>query len=157
MALTFSRAALIEAAEAAIAEAIEKQVRYDAARELRAQQYETEWMKLGPARVRKLRDYLTTALKTGRPVRRSKVQKLIGDNDIDSVFFTEESDFIVNREMGHRPSLDTVEYTALVDMLKASTGDEISASQLRSVGFGNLNPLFKAVAKAKKAQAERPE
>ncbi|QGH80059.1 hypothetical protein SEA_NHAGOS_48 [Gordonia phage NHagos] len=153
MALTFSRAALIEAAEAAVQEDTDKQTRWDADAQRMIDADKTEWMKLGPARVRKLRDYLTAQLKTGKPINRYAVRKVVGEHDVENIFHVELSDYEIRRELNSRPALDTTEYIALIDMLRASTGDEISASQLRSVGFGNLNPLFKQVAKAKQAAA----
>ncbi|WAB09553.1 hypothetical protein SEA_WOOPER_50 [Gordonia phage Wooper] len=153
MALTFSRAALIEAAEAAIQEASDKQSRWDVAAKKMIEEDRAKWMKLGPAGVRKLRDYLTTQLKANKPVDRYAVRKAVGEHDVENIFHVELGDYEIRRELGSRPGLDTTEYIALVDMLRSSTGDEITASQLKSVGFGNLSPLFKQVAKAKQAAA----
>lgn len=151
MSVTFNRAQLIKVAEQALA-------KHQKAAQLRAvditkyrRAHATEHGPASRERALRLRDGLTKALKRIGPVTRKDVRALLGDHyRIDDLFYSEPSDYDVRNHVDRPDGLltpaEATETGALLQVLKAATGDTVTANELKLLGLKNLQPIFTAAA-----------
>lgn len=153
MSVTFNRAQLIKVTTDALA-AHEKAV---AERAKQVEKYRSEHA-LAAIRdthlhARSLRDALTKALKSHKPVTRAELQKALGGSDIRDRFYTAPGDYEVNRELDGVPTgllkpAEVIESRALLKVLTAAEGDTVSVNELKLLGLKNLQPVFTAAGQA---------
>lgn len=152
MSVTFNRAQLIKVTTAALAA-------HDRAAGERAKQVEK--YKVDHARTaitttqehaRRLRDALTKALKANRPVTIAELSAALGGTtSIRDRFYADPGDYEINRALENVPlglmkPSEVVESRALLKVLTAATGDEVSVNELKLLGLKNLQPVFVAAA-----------
>lgn len=149
MSVTFDRAQLIKVATAALLEH-EKQrlVHAEAVRKFR-QQHAIE--NRNTVRARKLRDYLTRELRKGGNVRKPG-SDILGSGNLEGLFYSPPPDYVIERSVtapkGLLSGSELVETRALLKVLQAATGDEVSVNELKLLGLKNLQPVFTAAARA---------
>lgn len=153
MSVTFNRAQLIKVAEAALAAHTKAQRDYEKACETYRVKHAERHSNDG---VRRLRDYLTAALRRGGPVTRVEAREAVGATDIERVFYDPVADYVVTRNVEAPPKLLTaaqaIETKALLEVLRAATGDTVSVNELKLLGLKNLAPVFTAAVQAASAK-----
>ena len=149
MAITFSRTQLVRVAKAALAADAKARQNYlktcDTFRDRhRRDNTKTE-------QLRRLRDHLTKGLKGNTALLdRKATRELFGVSDIEHLFYTGPDDYSVRQAVTAPKELlsagERVEISALLKVLEAATGEEVTANELKLVGFKNLSPVFTAAA-----------
>ncbi|QDH91834.1 hypothetical protein SEA_PHRAPPUCCINO_159 [Mycobacterium phage Phrappuccino] len=106
-----------------------------------------QWLADHAAQVKAHRDYLTRCLRNGTAPTSAGVRTATGMSAADLVY-DEVGDYVIRRLFGNPPVLPTAEYQGLVELLKAHTGETISANQLHALGFrtSRLQQLFRDAA-----------
>ncbi|SKX79839.1 Uncharacterised protein [Mycobacteroides abscessus subsp. bolletii] len=146
MSLVFSKKSLIDAAgraiknrEQAIA-AWQKQVDDVKAEHAR------KWNEQGRERTVILRNILTRELKTAGPVPLSAIRKELPDAQyLSDLFYSGMAEYELNKKVGRKPDASVIEkYRGLIELMKAHTGETISANQLRLLGYTKLAEIFNA-------------
>lgn len=126
------------------------------------EQHQADWLKHHTERIRLLRDHLTVCLRKGTVPRMEDINHKIGPAErytsLDGRFFYPG----VGMSNVHKPPAyhaDTTDLAALVEMLETHTGDTVTASQLRNLGFKSKSviSLFRDIASAKRAEAKALE
>ncbi|SKT21324.1 hypothetical protein [Mycobacteroides abscessus] len=146
MSLVFTKKSLITAAEKAIKnrqhEILAWQKRVD---NVRAEHART-WNEKGRDRIVALRNAITRELKSSGPVTIGAIRKdLPNIHSLSDLFYCGPSDYELKEKVGRRPDESDVEkYRGLIDLMKAHTGDTISANQLKLLGYTKLTELFNA-------------
>jgi hypothetical protein len=100
-------------------------------------------------RARRLRDYLTVELRKGGNIQKPGSDILSGGN-LESVFYTPPPSWTIDKAVkapkGLLSGSELVETRALLQVLKAATGETVSANELKLLGLKNLQPVFIAAA-----------
>lgn len=150
MSLVFTKKSLVDAADKAIKkrqhEVAEWQKKIDAVRSERAR----EWNDTRRDRIVALRNTLTRELKSSGPIMIGAIRKDFPNvHYLSDLFYCGPSDHELKEKVGRRPDESEVEkYLGLIDLMKAHTGDTISANQLKVLGYTNLTALFNAAVRA---------
>lgn len=150
----FNTQELIESAQKVIDA---KKVAEDDYERRRTNYYErhlTDWKIQKTRNVRKMRDYLTKCLRADKAPIMKEIDRLLGParyrNNVDDRYIYEKPS-IINVEKGQAVYGDPErDLEALVAMLKAHQGAQVSASQLRGLGFKSrtIVALFRDLARA---------
>ena len=149
MAVTFNRAQLMRVAKSALAEDIKAQKVYrEEVDKFLAQHARNNHR---PDQLRKLRDYITAALKRGNPIIVRDIRKALGVSDVENLFYAgppsitgwEVTSAVVKPAALLGPNQRT-EINAMLKVLEAATGETITANEMKLLGFKNLYPVFAA-------------
>ncbi|CPU00360.1 Uncharacterised protein [Mycobacteroides abscessus] len=144
MSLVFTTKTLITAAEKAIKNHNTALARWEQDRDDYLRAHQQAWIKTSLPRVRELRTTLTEMLKPGKAITLKQIRDAANaGNDIEGLFYNPPSEARIKGEIGSKPSLNIDHYRGLIDLLKAHTGQTISASQLKMVGYDSLTELFR--------------
>lgn len=144
MSLVFTKKSLITAAEKAIKNrqheilAWQKRVNDVQAEHARA------WNESNRDRLVALRNTITRELKTSGPITIDAVRKDFPKvHYLSELFYCGPSDYELKDKVGRRPDESDIEkYRGLIDLMKAHTGETISANQLKVLGYTKLTELF---------------
>lgn len=113
------------------------------------QRHLADWQRVNLPRIRRVRDALTAAIKTGKPIYLKPELKL------DGLLYVEpkSGDYgfdqrVSNPANGSRKAVQgrVDELRSIVDALEAQTGKTISVNQLRLIGVPKIGDLFRAAA-----------
>lgn len=155
--LAFRTADLIAAAETAIKNHDAARVEWDRRVAKFKSEHRVAWFRTGHSRVRQLRDKLTAELKSSGPVERVDVYAHLGlsnSGDLGSLLYVPPTQYEIHQL--DKPAhfyAGKFDHAGLLELLKAHTGDEISASQLKSLGYAGLVELFRDAVKIAGAAA----
>lgn len=151
MSVTFNRTQLIKVAESALT-AHDKAVK---TREADVAKYKAkhaeDQVTVTRERALKLRNGLTILLKKSGPIGYEDVKKVNGGTySLSDRFYTGPSDYEIRNNVtspkGILTPAEVVETKALLQVLKAATGDVVTANELKLLGLKNLAPVFTAAA-----------
>ena len=148
MSVTFNRAALVKAANAALTNHDKAQAtRTKAVRDYR-DNHRGEW---SPEKMGELRDWLTKQLrKAGNAPTKYDARKAMGVSDVEYVFYSKPEDYDIRKAVAVPAGLlspaQVNETRALLEVLKAATGDVVSANELKLLGLTKLAHVFQAAA-----------
>jgi len=147
MAVTFNRSALIKAANAALTNHTKAQVARTRAVEDYKLNHRGEW---SPEKLTKLRDWLTQQLRRNAAPTRFDARKAIRVNHLEDAFYGAPDSYQINRNVtvpkGLLSPAQVQETRALLEVLKAASGDVVSANELKLLGLTKLSHVFKAAA-----------
>jgi hypothetical protein len=154
----FSKESLIDACDRALKAHDETKVAWKKAKRAHHAKNEAKW---NAGNAIALRDELTKAIarykKDGTPINRYEVQRTLKLNDLDKAFYIPTNDWELDRQFGKEPNLlkedELAEITALREVLKAATGDQLTftVNELRQLGLKNVGRIFTVAAKAAKS------
>lgn len=149
MALTFTTAGLIQILDGILDAKLADEQRYAAECEQARAAYKRKWWGNRRPETRQLRDYLTKCLRNDEPPESEIVRTFRGRSDSnDSWWFTEAGDASVSKPAFGYYRAD--ELKGLRELLKAHTGDTVTAHQLKELGTHSrdLEKLFRAAVTA---------
>lgn len=109
--------------------------------------YDT-WFKNHTEGVRELRDYLTKCLKERKNPDQATALGLMAQKDYLRFYSKPSSPNGLDTPAGLNPGHYVGSLPGLIRMLKAHTGDTITANELKLVGYDKLTHLFAAAAEA---------
>lgn len=148
--ITFSKVALIDAAEAALKAHAKADTEYQAA----VAKYRRD--NSPPSQLPKvvaLRDALSKFIKSGRTPTAADVKvfrEAAGTSDIGNLYDRQVDDYQVRNNVskpaGWLSNKRRTSWAGLIKMLQAHTGDTVTANQLKLFGYTHLEPLFRAAA-----------
>lgn len=146
MSLVFTTKSLIAAAENAIKNHNADLAEWERKRESFLAEHRAEWTATKRDRLIDFRNNLSGAIKSGKVVDRQSLRRLSRVSDIEDLFYVEPDSYrITKHEIGDKPNGgDLASHRGLIALLKAHTGDTISANQLKVLGYTNLTALFNA-------------
>lgn len=147
MSMTFSTSALIEAAEKVLKQhrdAVEQWQRQTAA--YQAEHRDTWWSE-NHDKIVALRNYLTRCLKNNTPPDQSEACRLMASRNGYISFYSSPGEPGGDKPAGYYVR-NVGSLPGLVAMLKAHTGETISANELKLVGYDKLTDLFTLAAAA---------
>lgn len=146
MTITFRTDALITAAQSAIDAYDADKATYDAEVDTYLAAHRYHWVANNRGDVRRLRDALTKALKSGGVIDLQGTRKAVnGGSDLENLFYQPPTDYQIGNAVGRNPSEHGLRgYRGLIELLKAHTEDTITASQLKVIGYSDLTALFTA-------------
>lgn len=144
MTITFKTEALIAAAQKAIDNHADDLMVYEARKNSLLAEHRAAWVAERREGVVRLRDALTKALKSAGPIEISAIRKAANDgNDIEHLFYTAPGSYEINNAIGNKPEAYGIKsYAGLIELLKAHTGETITANQLKVLGYDKLTGLF---------------
>ncbi|WP_100483116.1 hypothetical protein [Mycobacteroides abscessus] len=147
MSVTFNRLQLIKVAESALAAHAKAGTAHEAEIAAFRAEHAEKQATLTRERARALRDGLTKALKGSGPVRYDEVCKANGgDYSLSGRFYSEPSNYDIRNKVTSPEELltpaEAVETKALLQVLRAATGDVVTANELKLLGLKNLAPVF---------------
>lgn len=148
--ITFDKAALINAAEAAL----KAHERADGEYQKAVAKYRRDNSPASKhANIVALRDALSAFIKTKRAPTAADVKvfrEAAGTSDIGNLYDKPVDDYQVRNNVskptGWLSNERRTSWAGLITMLKAHTGDSVTANQLKLFGYSNLEPLFRAAA-----------
>lgn len=149
MSISFSRPQLVRVAKAALAADTKARTEYLKACDAFRDRHRRD--NTNTDRLRRLRDHLTKGLKGNTALLdRKATRKVFGVSDIEHLFYTGPDDYNVRQAVTAPKELlsagERIEISALLKVLEAATGEEVTANELKLVGFKNLSPVFTAAA-----------
>lgn len=157
MTIEFKTADLIAAAQKVIDRKGAAEAEYKAAVAQAKAAHRAEWLQTNTAVVRALRDYLSACLRNGAAPDPAEIKKRVGTDRYGNTvskhwIYDGFSDGDVPRPAGLYSN--THELPGLIELLKAHTGDTVTANQLRNLGFksSSVTDLFRDVAAAAAAK-----
>ncbi|WP_457066747.1 hypothetical protein [Mycobacteroides abscessus] len=148
MSLVFTKKSLIAAAENAIKNHNAAVLRWERDREKYLADHQAAWIETNLSKVKTLRTALTDLLKPGKIITLKQVRSIANSgNDIEYLFYTAPTDSKINSDVGFKPT-SNMAHQGLVDLLKAHTGETITANQLKILGYDDLAGLFRDAVRA---------
>ncbi|AKF14718.1 hypothetical protein SEA_ALANGRANT_53 [Mycobacterium phage AlanGrant] len=149
MSVSFSRTALVKTAQAALTN--HEKAQKDHARAIKDYQdnHRGEW---SPQAMAQLRDWLSKQLRKAGNAAPTKfdAHKALGLSDVEYVFYAPPADYdirkAVTKPRGLLSAVQVTETRALLEVLKAATGDTVSANELKLLGLTKLGHVFQAAA-----------
>ncbi|QBI96414.1 hypothetical protein SEA_DONNY_56 [Mycobacterium phage Donny] len=147
MSVTFKTQSLIDAAESVIKLHDEAVAEWKRQTDAHQANHRDQWWEDNRERVTALRNYLTRSLKNDTPPTNREANRIMNTSSGYVQFFVP-----VGEPNGDKPDGYHVrnlgDLVGLVAMLKAHTGETISANELKLVGYDRLTQLFQLAAAA---------
>ncbi|AKF14625.1 hypothetical protein AVJ28_gp56 [Mycobacterium phage Baee] len=147
MSVTFKTQSLIDAAESVIKlheDAVAEWERQTAAHQA---QHRDQWWENNRDRVTALKNYLTRCIKNDTPPTSKEAERLMASRSGYVQFFVPTGEPSGDKPDGYFVR-NLGDLAGLVAMLKAHTGETISANELKLVGYDRLTQLFQLAAAA---------
>lgn len=150
MSITFKTQSLITAAYQALKNYERDRAAWERKKTKFVADHRAAWVGEKRPQVIALRDALTKALKANAVVEYDSIADVaskIRSHGLSYICYSPPSPYEIGQEIGSRPGIPTG-FQGLIELLKAHTGDTITANQLKLLGYTNLTGLFNAAVKA---------